>query len=86
MKLVLVLYINGERTDQEIDFDRVVNDSGLINDYEKDPRCEWAKQNGRSLDHDELLKLNIEDIPHEWKIETQSEPGDPIPDGWSWQD
>jgi len=86
MKLVLVLYINGERTNQEIDFDRVVNDSGLINDYEKDPRYEWAKQNSLSQEQNELLKLCIEEIPHEWKIETQSERGDPIPDGWVWQE
>jgi hypothetical protein len=84
MQLVMVLYVNGIKTNQEVDFDSY--NSGLINNYELDPRYEWAKQNGMSLDHNNLLKLNIEEIPHEWKIETQSEPGDPIPDGWALQD
>ena len=71
MQLVMVLYVNGIKTNQEVDFDSY--NSGLINNYELDPRYEWAKQNGMSLDHNNLLKLNIEEIPHEWKIETQSE-------------
>lgn len=84
MKLVMVLYVNGIRTDKEVDLNRL-NDILSIEDseYEIDPRSEWAQQVGASQDHQELLKLNISDIPHEWKIETQSERGDELPEGWS---
>lgn len=86
MKLILRLYVEGKRTDKTVDFDRVSDYRSSLDEWEIDPRPEWAEINGVKNENENLLKFNPEEVRHEWKIESESERGDLIPAGWGYGD
>lgn len=86
MKIVMRLYVEGKRTNKAIDLKDYTEGQRDIDEYEIDPRYEWAELNGKGSDYQEILKISIDSVEHEWKLETESERGDALPDGWEWND